>query len=408
MAHDPMADDDIIVRRLVDADIDAMVRNDLRAFGVASHPAGIDRRVRNHLELDRFVVAEHRGRIVGNAGAYSFELTLPGGATVPVCGVTWVAVAPTHRRRGVMRSLLAAVHLDAAARGEVASILWASEGAIYQNVGYGPLHTQQIVSVEKKAVRWRNDVPRGGSVYFAEPGEARDLLPQISERERRLRAGGLRRSDHWWGNVLSRVENEVEGEPTRSTLIHVDDDDRPDGYAVFSSDGKWDDDLIGNVVTVELFAAETNGARAELWRVLTSLDLMRRFGTDLVSIDDPLRWWLVDGRAVATTAQLDGVWLRVLDVGGLFGARTYAADDTIVVDAGELGRWSIGSGGCRPSDVPADVELSPAMLGAVSLGGMSVAMLVRAGRIREVTAGAARRLDAMLVVDPLPFFDTFF
>ncbi|MCW2613680.1 MAG: GCN5-related N-acetyltransferase [Frankiales bacterium] len=60
------------------------------------------------------------------------------GARVPVAGVTWVAVAPTARRQGVLRSFMTRQLTDLHERGTAVAALWASEGAIYQRFGYGP------------------------------------------------------------------------------------------------------------------------------------------------------------------------------------------------------------------------------------------------------------------------------
>ena len=46
-------------------------------------------------------------QMVGCSRNYTFELTVPGGAQVGCAGVSAVAVLPTHRRRGVLRSLMA-------------------------------------------------------------------------------------------------------------------------------------------------------------------------------------------------------------------------------------------------------------------------------------------------------------
>ena len=43
--------------------------------------------------------------LVGTTGVYSLRMTVPG-TTMPVAGVSLVSVSPTHRRRGVLRSLL--------------------------------------------------------------------------------------------------------------------------------------------------------------------------------------------------------------------------------------------------------------------------------------------------------------
>src|SRR5439155_466467 len=76
------------------------------------------------------------GRAVGGAGAFPFELTVPGGR-VPAAGVSVVGVLPTHRRRGILAALMRA-QLDAChERGEPVTYLWATEDTIYGRFGYG-------------------------------------------------------------------------------------------------------------------------------------------------------------------------------------------------------------------------------------------------------------------------------
>ena len=88
------------------------------------------------LPLERMHGAWSNGTIVGGAGAFPFNLTVPGGE-LPTAGVTVVGVLPTHRRRGVLRSLMRAQLDDAHERGEPLAALWASEESIYGRFGYG-------------------------------------------------------------------------------------------------------------------------------------------------------------------------------------------------------------------------------------------------------------------------------
>ena len=44
------------------------------------------------MELDRFRVAVDGGRVVGTAGSYTLDMTVPGGGAVPTGGVTFVGV----------------------------------------------------------------------------------------------------------------------------------------------------------------------------------------------------------------------------------------------------------------------------------------------------------------------------
>src|SRR5215212_4252713 len=94
-------------------------------------------RFANWVEVERMHAAWEDGRIVGGAGAFSYDLSVPGGATVRSGGVTVVGVQPTHRRRGVLRAMMRAQLDDIRARGEPVSWLWASEAPIYTRFGYG-------------------------------------------------------------------------------------------------------------------------------------------------------------------------------------------------------------------------------------------------------------------------------
>ena len=89
--------------------------------------------------------------IVGTGRNYSLELTLPGGAIIPASAVSWIAVRPTHRRRGILRRMMTYLLEEGAQRGEPASILTASEGGIYARFGFGV--ASRTLSIEIAAQR---------------------------------------------------------------------------------------------------------------------------------------------------------------------------------------------------------------------------------------------------------------
>src|SRR4029078_8522579 len=70
------------------------------------------------------------------AGGFPSPCCWPRGA-LPCAATTVVGVAPTHRRRGVLRSMMRAHLDDAHERGEPLAALWASEETIYGRFGYG-------------------------------------------------------------------------------------------------------------------------------------------------------------------------------------------------------------------------------------------------------------------------------
>ena len=73
------------------------------------------------LELDRMHAARSTTRIVGGAGAFTFDVSVPGGKC-PAAGVTVVGVLPTHRRRGALTAMMRAQLDDARERGDVLAV----------------------------------------------------------------------------------------------------------------------------------------------------------------------------------------------------------------------------------------------------------------------------------------------
>ena len=97
-----------------------------------------DRRVAvDGLEFDRTLDGLRRQEDGRRHQRYSFQLSVPGQEVLPAAGVTCVAVLPTHRRRGVLSSLMRRQLADVRDRGEPLAILWASEAVIYGRYGYG-------------------------------------------------------------------------------------------------------------------------------------------------------------------------------------------------------------------------------------------------------------------------------
>jgi predicted acetyltransferase len=116
-------------------------------FGKEPDPVKAERFERL-LPLDRMHAAWDGGEIVGGAGAFPFQLSVPGGS-VRCGGTTVVGVAPTHRRRGVLRAMMRAHLDDIHERGEPIAALWASEETIYGRFGYGPAAFAGEVAIPK-------------------------------------------------------------------------------------------------------------------------------------------------------------------------------------------------------------------------------------------------------------------
>src|SRR6478609_6974952 len=173
------------------------------ALGVIGHyfgwvPSEEDaERFSSRLPHDRMHAVFDDGHIVAGAGAYGFELTLPGGPT-PCAGVTVVGVLPSHRRRGLLRRMMELQLRDVRERGEPIAALWASEETIYGRFGYGLASLCMNLGIRRRSVRIRPELQREGSVRLVESDEALRLVPGLYDRIRRRSPGFLSRSRGWW------------------------------------------------------------------------------------------------------------------------------------------------------------------------------------------------------------------
>lgn len=370
-------------------------------------------------EYDQCLAATDGDRFVGGASAYSFEMTLPGGARTTIGGVSNVAVLPTHRRQGVLTGLLARQLDDLAERGRPVAALNASESRIYRRFGYGPATSAVSVEIDTRHTEYLGDLPPG-RLHLVTVEEARRLFPAFYERWRRSRPGSLSRSDAWWDIMLGPREG-WKGGGEAFHLVHEDAGGEVDGYASYQPQSKTEHGNFQSVVRVRELVGADGGVEAALWRFCFDLDLVRRARSDMRPVDDPLRWWLVEPRQLAVTSLTDVLWVRIIDVAAALSARGYAEEGGVTLEVVDPFRPA-GSGTYRLEAGPdgaecarvggpgtdADLRLDVADLGAAYLGGVSFALLAAGGRVEECTPGAAARADALFRTARAPFCATTF
>jgi predicted acetyltransferase len=397
----------ITVRAPLDTDVLAMFAADARGFGFHYSDEDIELQ-RPIIDVERFRIALDGKAIVGVSGSFALELTVPGGATVPMGGVTWVSVALTHRRQGVMSALLAAVHADIAARQEPVAGLGAAEGAIYERFGYGVATHQREVVIRKHTARFRPAyVPASGSVWFLDADDAKGHVVDVWERTRRVRPGESTRSAAWWELLFGYQAKERDGYSPAFRLAHAD------GYATYRVKSGWDDGHPNAEMEVTELVAATPEAHAALWHALLNMDLIGTITTRRLALDDPLPYLLENHRAVRTKMLSDALWLRPGDAGALLSARTYTTDDRLVLEVREASsgsppvRWEVEGGldgaTARRTRRRPDLVVPQAALGSLYLGGVRPSLLARGHRLNERTPGALRRADAFFATDVLPF-----
>jgi predicted acetyltransferase len=371
-----------------------MVAVDARNFGLPADTFA-DPGTRDTMDLTRFRVAVDDGRMVAMAGSVPVELTLPGGALVPMTGVTWVSVVPSHRRRGLLARLLGEVHAVGRERGEPVQGLFASEAGIYARQGYGEATERWTVELDAAEVRHHvrgfvNDatLPVTEVIDVA----AGDDMRALFDDARRGRPGEIGRSDAQWRAITSRWGS-AKGDALPVQMVTCDG-----GWAAYRITPRWDVVERGgrpsHVMTIIDMVALTADASRSLWNRLVRTDLVATIQTNVLAPDDPLPLLLSDRRWLRTTALHDGLWLRVADPLTAFTARTYGGHDRLVLSIDERALAIDGSpegARCAWVDEAPDMVVEAGALGALLVGPRSLHRLVAAGRVTPVVPGALER-----------------
>jgi GNAT superfamily N-acetyltransferase len=377
-----------------------------------------------HLRLglpddQRFVVDLPDGPDDLHSGIYGvrpMEMALPGGAVVPIAGLTWVGVHPDARRRGV----LAAMMTDHLARtreaGTALSALHASEAAIYGRFGYGSAVLMHQVDLGR------------GTTFTAphlEDETARittQLLdmgaPGVTERMRACQLavapdfpGTIVGSSDFFSLLALEPPEQLRDKEQRRILF-ASEDGRDVGFTGLRREHKWDRARPSGTVTVGTFCGGP-AARLALARRVVDLDLMGTTRLENIGIDDPLLGWIGGPRSTGSLQTWDSTWVRLVDLEGAWSLRSYESDCDVVVEVVDryapwnAGRWGLtassGTGSATRTDADAEVTLDVAVLGAGYLG-HSIGGLLRAGLVREHRPGSyaelARAMRTLVAPEP--------
>jgi predicted acetyltransferase len=350
------------------------------------------------IEVERMHAAFEGDRIVGGAGAFTYRMSVPGGALIPAAGITVVGVLPTHRRRGVLTSLMREQLADCRARGDVAAYLWASEATIYGRFGYGLASRMGEISLVKERARFAVPFEPRGTVRLVELEEAARTFPPLYEQVVAQRPGMFVRSKDWW-ETRKLFDDPVrrQGGPKNLALLELDG--KPAGYSIYNVKQDWASGVSKGTVNIVEVVTPTPESARELWRWLLDFDWTSEFSANLLPLDHELFMLVAEPRRLRFQVG-DGVWVRLIDVGQALSARTYN-DGEIVLDVDDAflpengGRWRVTPSGAERTDDAADVRLDVTGLGSVYLGGFTFDALVRSSRAHELTEGAAVRADAL-------------
>jgi predicted acetyltransferase len=424
-------------------DFPAVIWPDLNGFGMVGLGEDQLAEYRTNFDDCRLVGAQEGGEWVGTLGRYPFDLTVPGGATLPVAGLTWASVLPTHRRRGILRALMAEA-LDAAAAGGLpAAVLLASEASIYQRFGFGvatryesfrfdPRHADLLDPPGLGGDRAEDRGSGAGRLRLvAEPEVAVALAGEVWERYRRTRPGLTTRRPWMWEHLRGDPEYDRDGYSGWVWAFHFDDNGAADGYAHYRMKEEEQHGQPAGRLWVRELVSPSATVEAVLFDFVCGIDLVRTVDLPFRPVDDHLPWRLRNRRELVVAETGDFLWLRVLDVVATLTARHYGAVDELVLEVDDpfrpatAGRYLLRTGPrepeCErltdPSAAPGgyesltrssvDVRLDVSALSSLVLGTTTPSVLAAAGRFHAAPDVIARA-DACFGTGRAPFANTEF
>jgi predicted acetyltransferase len=420
------------IRLISEADFGAFEAVLGHAFNAAH---SIDEELQHDLplfEFDRTMAAFDGADMVGTATVFTFRMSVPGDCA-SVAGVTAVSVLPSHRRRGILSSLMHRLLADIRDHGEAVAALHASEAGIYGRYGYGAATGELDLTIRRGegalSVPAAAPGPDGAGsaprLRIAEPQDATAELGKVFAAVLDSRPGLPARDGRWWDHILWDPEHRRSGSSPLRCVI-AEDDAGPRGYALFSVKPQWDDyGLPCGVLRVRELMATDPAAHAAVWNDLLSRDLVAEVRAPARPVDEPLLFLLADRRR-ARPRIADGLWIRLVSVPDALTQRRYSCAVDVVIEVADdllpenAGRWRLRAPGlpvgsdpavagpatCERTSAAADVILPVQSLGAAYMGGTRLGELAAAGLARQVRPGALAALSAALSWDPAPWCPT--
>ncbi|QDY76739.1 GNAT family N-acetyltransferase [Streptomyces qinzhouensis] len=380
------------------------------AFGGAGKGPEHREAVRGITDPGRSLAARDGKLLVGTAGSFRFDVTVPGGRSASIAGVSMVSVAATHRRRGILGSLMRRQLDDFRDAGEPLAMLTASEPAIYGRYGYGAASRFLRAEIDTARVRL-GPLPDGTDavrIRTAPPAEALTACEAVYARAVSRRPGMIARLPGWDAVQI------LDGDPSAPLLcVLAETDGEVTGYARYRNRAAWDASGPAGTVEVQDLHADDPASRAALWRYLFGIDLVSTLTKQSLPLDDPLLHLVSDQRRCGLR-QWDGLYVRLVEAGTALTARGYTAPVDVVLEVEDefcgwnTGRWRLSADAsgavCERTADPADLALPVRALGAAYLGGTSLTSLAAAGTVRELRPGALSAACTAFGSGPAPWY----
>lgn len=381
------------LRTITDDEIPAYRDAVITAFGDDSDgdPTGADR-TRALISPEQLWAAFDDGAIVGTAATFDHAVALPGGAVLPMAGLTMVMVRPTHRRRGLASALMR-LHLDdARRRGFAISGLWASESSIYGRFGYGIAAEGDELAVEHAHSLRLAQPYEPDELVWIDEARARRELPALYGRVFAERPGALARSEVWWRERRFLEAPFMRAGSSRRRFVLASRGGEVVGYLVYRQKPGFSDGLPAGKLEINELIAVDPRAEATLWQFALRVDLFPKVTWWNAPTDTLLPWLAMDPRRVHRR-RTDTLWLRLEDVPAALAARGYADDGALRLAVDETVCELVVEAGrarCAASTRDPELRLGRPAIASLFLGAVPASRLARAGLVHGDPAAIAR------------------
>lgn len=388
-------------------------------FDPMMYPAEV---VTSHFDWTRTYGATRDGadELAGIYTSFDMAVTAPGPldslTRLPMAGLSWVAVHPDHRRRGVLREMITHHFTRLHEQGVSLSGLHAAEVPIYGRFGYGISSLELELELERGTVLSAPSLDDAAAMLTTafitvDSDDATRMVHELHLRCAGSALGTVTRPERMARAEFVDLPLSRQGrEPWQVLFAHADG--HPAGYAVFARKQEWKDGRAKGTVAVRELAAADPTTLLALARRLVDFDLTTSVTISGRGADDPLLWWAGGPRGLGVKCY-DSLWLRLIDVGSALSARGYSNACDMVLDVVDpVCPWNqrvwrltvdpAGAATCLPTSEDADVRLPVQALGAAYLGSRNLAVQADQGLVTELTAGSVRRLSRAMSCDREP------
>jgi predicted acetyltransferase len=356
-------------------------------------------------------------RPVATYAAFDKPLNVGGGNFLDTHLIADLTVRATHRRRGLMRTLLSADLRRAAENGLAIAALRAMEATIYPRFGFGPAILGRHVEVDTGDTFALLHDPEG-CVEVTDPSTLLDVAPDVFDRFHSRTLGSIQRQRFYPSKIAGIwAEDRPLPDPSVRAALHYDADSEVDGYVTYKFSSR--DSQPGTIEVVDMVATCPN-AYLGLWGYLASIDLVRLVSYRQAPATDVLNWAMHDRRGFRVVNEEDAVWLRILDPVAALESRSYDVDGAVHLAISDPLDLASGGYALRVRDGkacvtrtsccsrPADVSMDISTLGSLYLGGVRARVLASAGRISARSPAALGELEALMAHLEAPYCTTQF